>query len=91
MAKGMTEQMCTQNLPLSIGRGASSSPWPSIHQCNPLLSAQHYGICREDVTLGRILGEGFFGEVYEGTYTNPVGVQCCLLPTLLLCARGEWG
>uniref|UniRef100_A0A8B9BFI9 non-specific protein-tyrosine kinase n=1 Tax=Anser brachyrhynchus TaxID=132585 RepID=A0A8B9BFI9_9AVES len=34
---------------------------------------QHYGICREDVTLGRILGEGFFGEVYEGTYTNPKG------------------
>uniref|UniRef100_A0A8C3BH94 non-specific protein-tyrosine kinase n=1 Tax=Cairina moschata TaxID=8855 RepID=A0A8C3BH94_CAIMO len=33
----------------------------------------HYGICREDVTLGRILGEGFFGEVYEGTYTNPKG------------------
>uniref|UniRef100_U3IPQ3 non-specific protein-tyrosine kinase n=1 Tax=Anas platyrhynchos platyrhynchos TaxID=8840 RepID=U3IPQ3_ANAPP len=36
-------------------------------------SVQHYGICREDVTLGRILGEGFFGEVYEGTYTNPKG------------------
>ncbi|XP_015715256.1 protein-tyrosine kinase 2-beta isoform X4 [Coturnix japonica] len=39
----------------------------------PRSGAQHYGICREDVTLGRILGEGFFGEVYEGTYTNPKG------------------
>ncbi|OPJ68347.1 protein-tyrosine kinase 2-beta isoform A [Patagioenas fasciata monilis] len=35
--------------------------------------AQHYGISREDVTLGRILGEGFFGEVYEGIYTTPKG------------------
>ncbi|XP_031408502.1 protein-tyrosine kinase 2-beta isoform X5 [Meleagris gallopavo] len=39
----------------------------------PRSGAQHYGICREDITLGRILGEGFFGEVYEGTYTNPKG------------------
>lgn len=35
-------------------------------------AVQQYGISREDVTLGRILGEGFFGEVYEGIYTNPV-------------------
>uniref|UniRef100_A0A8C0FK16 Protein-tyrosine kinase 2-beta n=1 Tax=Bubo bubo TaxID=30461 RepID=A0A8C0FK16_BUBBB len=34
---------------------------------------QHYGISREDVALGRILGEGFFGEVYEGIYTTPKG------------------
>uniref|UniRef100_A0A8D0GVA5 non-specific protein-tyrosine kinase n=1 Tax=Sphenodon punctatus TaxID=8508 RepID=A0A8D0GVA5_SPHPU len=32
-----------------------------------------YVISREDVTLGRILGEGFFGEVYEGIYTNRKG------------------
>ncbi|XP_023386537.1 protein-tyrosine kinase 2-beta [Pteropus vampyrus] len=31
-----------------------------------------YGIAREDVVLNRILGEGFFGEVYEGVYTNHV-------------------
>uniref|UniRef100_A0A8C0HG51 Protein-tyrosine kinase 2-beta n=1 Tax=Chelonoidis abingdonii TaxID=106734 RepID=A0A8C0HG51_CHEAB len=35
--------------------------------------AQQYGVSREDVTLGRILGEGFFGEVYEGIYTNQNG------------------
>uniref|UniRef100_A0A5F9CER2 Protein-tyrosine kinase 2-beta n=1 Tax=Oryctolagus cuniculus TaxID=9986 RepID=A0A5F9CER2_RABIT len=32
-----------------------------------------YGISREDVVLNRILGEGFFGEVYEGVYTNHKG------------------
>ncbi|XP_051051441.1 protein-tyrosine kinase 2-beta isoform X2 [Phodopus roborovskii] len=32
-----------------------------------------YGIAREDVVLNRILGEGFFGEVYEGVYTNQKG------------------
>ncbi|XP_074066091.1 protein-tyrosine kinase 2-beta isoform X2 [Macrotis lagotis] len=32
-----------------------------------------YGIAREDVVLGRILGEGFFGEVYEGVYQNHKG------------------
>uniref|UniRef100_A0A8C8RI93 Protein-tyrosine kinase 2-beta n=1 Tax=Pelusios castaneus TaxID=367368 RepID=A0A8C8RI93_9SAUR len=39
----------------------------------PKSGAQQYGISREDVTLGRILGEGFFGEVYEGIYTNQKG------------------
>ncbi|KAM5264180.1 protein-tyrosine kinase 2-beta isoform 2-T2 [Ctenodactylus gundi] len=32
-----------------------------------------YGVAREDVLLNRILGEGFFGEVYEGVYTNHKG------------------
>ncbi|XP_072489959.1 protein-tyrosine kinase 2-beta isoform X2 [Notamacropus eugenii] len=32
-----------------------------------------YGVAREDVVLGRILGEGFFGEVYEGVYQNHKG------------------
>ncbi|NWS78808.1 FAK2 kinase, partial [Crotophaga sulcirostris] len=41
----------------------------------PRSGVQHYGISREDVTLGRILGEGFFGEVYEGIYTTPKGEQ----------------
>ncbi|XP_071598406.1 protein-tyrosine kinase 2-beta isoform X2 [Heliangelus exortis] len=39
----------------------------------PRSGAQHFGISREDVTLGRILGEGFFGEVYEGIYSTPQG------------------
>ncbi|XP_038165489.1 protein-tyrosine kinase 2-beta isoform X2 [Arvicola amphibius] len=32
-----------------------------------------YGVAREDVVLNRILGEGFFGEVYAGVYTNHKG------------------
>ncbi|XP_039605461.1 protein-tyrosine kinase 2-beta isoform X1 [Polypterus senegalus] len=32
-----------------------------------------YGISRNDIILGRILGEGFFGEVHEGVYKNPKG------------------
>ncbi|KAH0622931.1 hypothetical protein JD844_025847 [Phrynosoma platyrhinos] len=39
----------------------------------PKSGAQQYVISREDVILGRILGEGFFGEVYEGVYTNENG------------------
>ncbi|KAG7242964.1 hypothetical protein INR49_017655 [Caranx melampygus] len=32
-----------------------------------------YGIDRNDIVLGRILGEGFFGEVYDGFYKQPLG------------------
>ncbi|CAB1443129.1 unnamed protein product [Pleuronectes platessa] len=31
-------------------------------------SVVKYGIDRNDIVLGRILGEGFFGEVYDGVY-----------------------
>uniref|UniRef100_A0A4W6BZM9 non-specific protein-tyrosine kinase n=1 Tax=Lates calcarifer TaxID=8187 RepID=A0A4W6BZM9_LATCA len=31
-------------------------------------SVVKYGIDRNDIVLGRILGEGFFGEVYDGFY-----------------------
>ncbi|XP_077443519.1 protein tyrosine kinase 2 beta, b isoform X2 [Stigmatopora argus] len=36
-------------------------------------SVVKYGIDRGDITLGRILGEGFFGEVYDGFYTSTSG------------------
>ncbi|XP_051816576.1 protein tyrosine kinase 2 beta, b isoform X2 [Acanthochromis polyacanthus] len=32
-----------------------------------------YGIARDDIVLGRILGEGFFGEVYDGVYKKSDG------------------
>lgn len=45
-----------------------------------------YGIAREDVVLNRILGEGFFGEVYEGVYTSHVSSSLFPdTPPLLFC------
>ncbi|XP_015213508.1 protein-tyrosine kinase 2-beta isoform X1 [Lepisosteus oculatus] len=32
-----------------------------------------FGISRDDIVLGRILGEGFFGEVHEGVYKDKKG------------------
>uniref|UniRef100_A0A8C8B086 Protein-tyrosine kinase 2-beta n=1 Tax=Otus sunia TaxID=257818 RepID=A0A8C8B086_9STRI len=57
----------------SITRGFGATPPAETHQTH--CTFQHYGISREDVALGRILGEGFFGEVYEGIYTTPKGEQ----------------
>lgn len=36
-------------------------------------SVVKYGIERHDIVLGRILGEGFFGEVYDGVYKQANG------------------
>ncbi|XP_056150911.1 protein tyrosine kinase 2 beta, b [Lampris incognitus] len=36
-------------------------------------SVVKYGLDRNDIALGRILGEGFFGEVYDGVYKQPNG------------------
>uniref|UniRef100_A0A8C9TKJ9 non-specific protein-tyrosine kinase n=1 Tax=Scleropages formosus TaxID=113540 RepID=A0A8C9TKJ9_SCLFO len=41
-------------------------------------SVVKYGLSREDIVLGRILGEGFFGEVHEGVYKKiSVAVKTC--------------
>lgn len=37
-----------------------------------LACAEKYSISRDDVAVGRILGEGFFGEVHDGVYKSPV-------------------
>uniref|UniRef100_A0AAQ4RBY7 non-specific protein-tyrosine kinase n=1 Tax=Gasterosteus aculeatus aculeatus TaxID=481459 RepID=A0AAQ4RBY7_GASAC len=36
-------------------------------------SVVKYGIDRNDIVLGRILGSGFFGEVYDGVYKKDSG------------------
>ncbi|XP_023662745.1 protein-tyrosine kinase 2-beta-like isoform X2 [Paramormyrops kingsleyae] len=36
-------------------------------------SVVKYGLAREAIVLGRILGEGFFGEVHEGVYKKSTG------------------
>ncbi|XP_077408357.1 protein tyrosine kinase 2 beta, b isoform X2 [Vanacampus margaritifer] len=38
-------------------------------------SVVKYGIDRGDITLGQILGAGFFGEVYDGAYAAANGKQ----------------
>ncbi|XP_076155396.1 protein-tyrosine kinase 2-beta isoform X1 [Alosa pseudoharengus] len=37
------------------------------------VNTQKYGLSRDDIVLGRILGEGFFGEVHEGCYKSRTG------------------
>uniref|UniRef100_A0A8C4IR69 non-specific protein-tyrosine kinase n=1 Tax=Dicentrarchus labrax TaxID=13489 RepID=A0A8C4IR69_DICLA len=36
---------------------------------------ERHRICREDIVVGRILGEGFFGEVHDGIYKSPVSLM----------------
>nr|XP_046238284.1 protein-tyrosine kinase 2-beta-like isoform X2 [Scatophagus argus] len=36
-------------------------------------ASDKHRISRDDLVVGRILGEGFFGEVHEGVYKSPTG------------------
>uniref|UniRef100_A0A8C6MGY4 non-specific protein-tyrosine kinase n=1 Tax=Nothobranchius furzeri TaxID=105023 RepID=A0A8C6MGY4_NOTFU len=44
-----------------------------IYRPNKDSKASRYGLDRNDIKLGQILGEGFFGEVYKGVYTKANG------------------
>lgn len=58
-------------------------PLPRHQSCNSdiyaeipdesLESEKKGSISRDDVVVGRILGEGFFGEVHDGVYKSPSG------------------
>ncbi|XP_037334053.2 protein-tyrosine kinase 2-beta-like [Pungitius pungitius] len=41
-------------------------------------SSEKHKISRQQVAVGRILGEGFFGEVQDGVYTSPAGERICV-------------
>ncbi|XP_070711842.1 protein-tyrosine kinase 2-beta-like isoform X1 [Pempheris klunzingeri] len=41
-------------------------------------SSEKYRISRDDVVVGRILGEGFFGEVHNGVYKSLAGERICV-------------
>lgn len=47
----------------------------NFHKLKSCSLVVKYGIDRSDIVLGRILGEGFFGEVYDGVYKNDVSVS----------------
>lgn len=71
--------------------GRSSGLWPLRHShVFSLCAGPQYGVAREDVVLNRILGEGFFGEVYEGIYTNHVSPRL-LSGIPFLCQKGQRG
>ncbi|XP_028427531.1 protein-tyrosine kinase 2-beta [Perca flavescens] len=39
---------------------------------------EKHRISRDNVVVGRILGEGFFGEVHDGVYKSPTGERICV-------------
>ena len=39
------------------------------------MCSEKHRISRDDVVVGRILGEGFFGEVHDGVYKSPVSLS----------------
>lgn len=52
---------------------------------NSLCLVEKYGLSRKSIVLGRILGAGFFGEVYEGVYKKEVNFK-----TRSVCLLIEW-
>ncbi|KAI5619817.1 protein-tyrosine kinase 2-beta [Silurus asotus] len=52
---------------------SDSDIYSEIMDEKPLPPAVKYGISRKSIVLGRILGAGFFGEVFEGVYKKENG------------------
>ncbi|XP_051283651.1 protein-tyrosine kinase 2-beta isoform X1 [Dicentrarchus labrax] len=57
--------------PSGPDRGLSSDIYAEIPEGTD--NSERHRICREDIVVGRILGEGFFGEVHDGIYKSPTG------------------
>lgn len=47
----------------------------SSHRFYCVSAVVKFGIDRNAIVLGRILGEGFFGEVYDGVYKKAVSLS----------------
>ncbi|XP_041637899.1 protein-tyrosine kinase 2-beta-like [Cheilinus undulatus] len=76
-SKGRDTQPKLPDIPKSGGTGApvksaNSDIYAEIPEGNAD-SYEKHRISRDDVVLGRILGEGFFGEVHQGVYKSPTG------------------
>ncbi|XP_052009568.1 protein-tyrosine kinase 2-beta-like [Xyrauchen texanus] len=62
----------------SDGESESSDIYAEIPEDKPVsnivhISAVKFILSRNDIVLGRILGEGFFGEVHDGVYKSKTG------------------
>ncbi|XP_068446539.1 protein-tyrosine kinase 2-beta-like [Clinocottus analis] len=76
--KGRDARMKLPDIPQSgcassPARGLSSDIYAEIPEGGEDDSGEKHRISRDDVVVGRILGEGFFGEVHEGVYKSPTG------------------
>uniref|UniRef100_UPI0037E79E8D protein-tyrosine kinase 2-beta-like n=1 Tax=Semicossyphus pulcher TaxID=241346 RepID=UPI0037E79E8D len=76
-SKGRDARLKLPDIPKHCGpgghvRGQSSDIYAEIPE-GGADSDEKQRISRDDFVLGRILGEGFFGEVHEGVYKSPTG------------------
>uniref|UniRef100_UPI003AAEB6B7 protein-tyrosine kinase 2-beta-like n=1 Tax=Centroberyx gerrardi TaxID=166262 RepID=UPI003AAEB6B7 len=58
--------------PRSLQRSVGSDIYAEIPE-DTMNSDEKHSLSRDDVVVGRILGEGFFGEVHDGVYKSPTG------------------
>ncbi|KAF7658823.1 hypothetical protein LDENG_00007230 [Lucifuga dentata] len=79
-SKGRDTRLALPEIPRPDGLrapdgGAGSDIYAEIPEDggNPTSCPDKHGLCRDDITVGGILGEGFFGEVHDGVYKSPTG------------------
>ncbi|XP_070850089.1 protein-tyrosine kinase 2-beta-like [Chaetodon trifascialis] len=75
--KGRDTRLKLPDIPKHAGpsgpdRGLSSDIYAEIPE-GTADSCEKRRISRDDIAVGRILGEGFFGEVHNGVYKSPTG------------------
>ncbi|XP_014828259.1 PREDICTED: protein-tyrosine kinase 2-beta-like [Poecilia mexicana] len=80
--KGRDTRLKLPDIPQRAGpsgpdRGSSSDIYAEIPEQTAKYDDKHR-ISRDDIVVGRILGEGFFGEVQEGVYKSPSGERICV-------------
>ncbi|XP_041421055.1 protein-tyrosine kinase 2-beta isoform X2 [Xenopus laevis] len=68
-----TEEVQVRRSRLTEGNSMESDIYAEITEEETKLTNNRFTISRSDVSLGRILGEGFFGEVYDGVFMKPRG------------------
>ncbi|XP_037617484.1 protein-tyrosine kinase 2-beta-like [Sebastes umbrosus] len=79
-SKGRDARLKLPDIPKGGGRSGpdrGSDIYAEIPEGTADLGEKHR-ISRDDVVLGRILGEGFFGEVHDGVYKSPTGERICV-------------